>query len=127
MTKKDKAQLTRPETDRETPKDLCEEESLSGIQNCAISGSNIYVYIDATSRPLRQRVKEHLQNLEYGKPNSFIICHRMECHRNSSELPKFSWKVRDRYPDSLRRQLCEGLFIIERGGLNKRVAKCPIL
>ena len=42
------------------------------------------------------------------------------CHRSSIEPPRFKWKVRDQYPDALRRQISEGLHIIQSGTLNKK-------
>ena len=65
-------------------------------------------------------LREHLKNLEYGRLNSFIICHWMEKHRESPEPPLFKWKIIDQYPDALRRQLCEGLNILHTGTLNKK-------
>ena len=35
--------------------------------------------------------------------------------------PEFKWKILDSYKDALRRQLCEGLYILEAGALNKKV------
>ena len=78
-------------------------------------------YIGETSRPLRDRVWEHMQNLRNGNAKSFIIAHWMESHDHTLEAPEFEWKVVDAYNDALRRQLAEGLHILESGQLNKKL------
>ena len=78
-------------------------------------------YIGETSRPFRERVFEHFQNLKNGSTQSFMISHWMEAHETSSESPEFEWQIIDSYPDALRRQLCEGLYILEEGALNKKM------
>ena len=60
-------------------------------------------------------------NLKNGNPKSFIISHWLDAHPMSVEPPEFEWKVVDAYSDALRRQLCEGLQILETGSLNKRL------
>jgi len=45
----------------------------------------------------------------------------MEAHRSSEEAPDFKWEILEAYPDALRRQLAEGLHILEAGGLNKHM------
>ena len=42
-------------------------------------------------------------------------------HPTSTVAPTFSFKVLSNYSDALRRQLNEGLFIIDAGILNKRL------
>ena len=54
-------------------------------------------------------------------PKSFIISHWMDSHPTSLEAPEFKWQVMDSYGDALRRQLSEGLHIMEAGALNKRL------
>ena len=83
--------------------------------------NNEVSYVGETSRPLRERVWEHTQNLKNGNPKSFIITHWMEAHEDTIEAPEFEWKVLDAYPDALRRQLGEGLHILESGALNKKL------
>ena len=77
-------------------------------------------YVGETARPWRERVREHQLNLKNGDPKSFIICHWMDKHPTIMEAPDFKWQVVETYGDALRRQLCEGLFIMEAGVLNKR-------
>ena len=83
--------------------------------------SKILSYIGETARPWRERVREHQLNLKNGNPKSFIISHWLDAHPMSVEPPEFEWKVVDAYSDALRRQLCEGLQILETGSLNKRL------
>ena len=78
-------------------------------------------YVGETARPWRERVREHQLNLKNGNPKSFIISHWLEAHPTSVEAPEFEWKIVDSYSDALRRQLCEGLHILETGSLNKRL------
>ena len=77
-------------------------------------------YIGETSRPFRERVCEHMDNLRNGATNSFIIQHWMEMHQDSTTAPEFKWSILDSYKDALRRQLCEGLYILESGSLNRK-------
>ena len=79
-----------------------------------------HVYIGETSRPFRQRVKEHYQKLKVGNLGSFMLNHWMERHGLSTEPPEFEWKIIAKYKDPLRRQLCEGLHILQSGTLNKK-------
>ena len=44
----------------------------------------------------------------------------MTNHPTSCKRPEFEYKILSCYPDALRRQLSEGLLIIEKGGLNRR-------
>ena len=85
------------------------------------SGGQIISYIGETSRPWRERVREHYLNLKNGSTGSFIISHWLEKHTSCREPPEFKWEVVDAYSDALRRQLCEGLQIIEAGVLNKKM------
>ena len=78
-------------------------------------------YIGETSRPLRERVWEHNQNLRNGSTKSFILSHWMDAHSGSNEPPEFKWTIMDSYTDALRRQLAEGLLILKSGVLNKKL------
>ena len=78
-------------------------------------------YIGETARPLRERVVEHMSNLKNGSMKSFIISHWMDVHGTSVVAPEFKWQVLDKYSDALRRQLAEGLHIMNSGVLNKKV------
>ena len=80
-----------------------------------------HTYIGETSRPWRERIREHVSNVNNWRPKSFILDHWMNNHPLDTKTPEFEYKIVGSYADALRRQLCEGLFIIERGGLNKRV------
>ena len=77
-------------------------------------------YVGESSRPLRERVFEHFQNLRNGSQKSFMIAHWMEAHETSLDAPEFKWQVLDSYGDALRRQLGEGLHILESGVLNRK-------
>ena len=91
-----------------------------GACNSECGGKEI-AYIGETSRPWRERVHEHLQNLKNGSTKSFVLSHWMESHSSSLEPPKFKWEVIESFGDALRRQLGEGLLILQSGVLNKRV------
>ena len=45
----------------------------------------------------------------------------MEAHNGSKDPPEFKWAVLDSYADALRRQLGEGLHILESGALNRKI------
>ena len=79
-----------------------------------------HVYVGETSRPWRERILEHVSNADNWKIKSFILDHWMTSHPTSCKRPEFEFKILSCYPDALRRQLSEGLFIIEKGGLNRR-------
>ena len=83
--------------------------------------NNEISYIGESSRPLRDRVWEHGQNLKNGSEKSFIISHWMDTHGHTLDAPVFEWKVMDAYTDALRRQVSEGLHIMEAGALNKKL------
>ena len=61
-----------------------------------------------------------MDNLRNGVTNSFQIQHWMEMHQESTTAPEFKWSILDSYKDALRRQLCEGLYILESGSLNRK-------
>ena len=85
------------------------------------NGGEIMSYIGETARPWRERVREHYLDLKNGSPGSFIISHWLEKHTTSCDPPEFKWEVIDAYSDALRRQLCEGLQIIDSGVLNRKM------
>ena len=62
-----------------------------------------------------------MANLRDGNSKSFIINHWYDKYEKSTVAPEFKWKILDSYRDALRRQLCEGLYILEAGALNKKV------
>ena len=70
---------------------------------------------------MRERVAEHMNKLKNGNIGSFQINHWLEKHHTSIYAPEFKWSVLDKYKDALRRQLCEGLYILESGSLNKNL------
>ena len=80
-----------------------------------------HTYIGETLRPLRERIQWHVSNVKNWKPKSFILDHWINNHPLDTKRPYFDYKIVGSYDDALRRQLCEGLFIIERDGLNKQV------
>ena len=45
----------------------------------------------------------------------------MEAHNSSEDPPEFKWSVLSSYADALRRQLGEGLHIMESGVLNRKI------
>ena len=61
-----------------------------------------------------------MRNLKKGSIKSFIISHWMDAHESSNDPPEFEWKIVESYSDALRRQLCEGLYILEEGALNRK-------
>ena len=83
--------------------------------------AGMYCYIGETSRPFRERVAEHLTNVENWKPTSFWIAHWMDHHSTDTIRPEFKFEVVSQYPDPLRRQLAEALEIMDTGNLNKRL------
>ena len=78
------------------------------------------VYVGETSRPVRERVHEHMTALKNWNARSFQIAHWMLEHYADTTPPKFKFKIVSAYQDPLRRQISEGLHILEKGTLNKR-------
>ena len=62
-----------------------------------------------------------MNKLKNGNIGSFQINHWLEKHHTSICAPEFKWSVLDKYKDALRRQLCEGLYILESGSLNEKL------
>ena len=89
----------------------------------SIKGNN-HVYVGETSRPWRERVREHLNNASNWMPKSFILDHWMWSHSTDTEQPEFKFKILSSYSDALRRQLSEGVHILDKGGLNRKNEFC---
>ena len=96
---------------------LCVDDEMDPSQSSKMMKSS---YVGESSRPIRARVREHINNLRCGSSKSFIISHWMDKHSASIEAPVFKWEILASYTDALRRQLGEGLYIMEAGGLNRR-------
>ena len=79
-----------------------------------------YTYIGETSRPVRSRVKEHMDSLNNLNPTSFQVTHWMDVHSMDTTPPSFSFKILESYQDPLSRQLSEAVNIIYSGNLNKK-------
>ena len=91
-------------------------------KDCKKSGNaEMSTYIGETCRPLRERVLEHRRSLTNADPRSFQLAHWMESHGTGVTLPEFEFKVIASYEDALRRQLCEGLHILQSGTLNRKL------
>ena len=75
-------------------------------------------YIGESSRPLRERVSEHMDNLRGWRSDSFQIHHWMSEHATDTSPPEFTFRVLNSCNDALRRQLGEGIQILETGSLN---------
>ena len=75
-------------------------------------------YIGETSRPVRERVKEHFDK---ARKDSFIRAHWMEHHSLEIRCPEFRLKIIGKYRNALRCQLLEALKITLSGTLNKKV------
>ena len=78
------------------------------------------IYVGETCRPVRERVLEHMNALKNWNVKSFQLAHWMMHHQTDTVPPRFKFKIASSYQDALRRQISEGLFIIEKGTLNKR-------
>ena len=78
-------------------------------------------YVGETSRPVRERVYEHMCALRKWKTTSFQIDHWMLRHPTETSPPCFKFEILACYKDALRRQIREGLSIMDTGTLNKRM------
>lgn len=74
------------------------------------------VHIGETSRNLRTRAKEHLDNLRLWRRDSFIIGIWFNRHK---EL--FTFKQLRKFGDAFSRQLMEAILILEKGTLNSKL------
>ena len=79
-----------------------------------------FTYIGETSRVLRSRVSEHMNNLTQIKKESFGVLHWMLHHPLSPVPPCIKFKRVSSHKDALSRQLKEALLILREGTLNKR-------
>ena len=79
-----------------------------------------FEYIGETSRPVRSRVKEHMDSLHNLNPTSFQVAHWMDIHSTDTSPPNFSFKVIGVFSDPLSRQLSEAVNIMHTGNLNKK-------
>ena len=78
-------------------------------------------YVGETSRPIRERVYEHMENMKKWKVESFQLMHWMQEHSTETVPPCFEFKILSAYPDPLRRQLSEALNIMDAGTLNRKL------
>ena len=77
-------------------------------------------YVGETSRPVRMRANEHLNNLLELNTDSFMLTHWMNKHGFQMVPPEYKFKLLGCYKDPLSRQIAEAVFIEERGKLNRR-------
>lgn len=82
--------------------------------------ADVPTYIGETSRPWRERIKEHVDGMKNYRKNSVFLEHWMLVHGTSMTCPRFKFKLIGTYPDPLRRQICEALNIIDIGSLNRK-------
>ena len=78
------------------------------------------VYISDASRPVRSRIKEHINKVEKISPDSFIVQHWCTAHGTALRPPDFKFKVESSHSDALSRQICEAVMIEETGILNSK-------
>ena len=78
------------------------------------------VYVGETSRPWRERIREHVENTKKLKPDSVIVQHWAEQHGTHTVSPEFEFSIIGQYKDPLRRQICEAIQIIDQGTLNRK-------
>ena len=82
--------------------------------------ANQQIYIGETSRPIRNRVLEHLKKAEKFSPDSFIMQHWCKVHGTDTKRPGFKFKVVSSHREALSRQICEAILIEETGTLNSK-------
>ena len=85
-----------------------------------VKGKFIPTYVGETSRPVRERVHEHLRNLKNWNSDSVILYHWMKHHGTEVTSPEFKFELIGSYNDPLRRQLTEAIEIKEQGTLNSK-------
>ena len=101
----------------------CSKKCVVYKATCLLCGNheNSPAYIGETSRPYRERILEHNNNLKNWKTDSFQLLHWMQFHGTETSCPQFKFEVVKRFVDPLRRQLSEGLIIIKSGTMNKKL------
>ena len=77
-------------------------------------------YVGESSRPWRERTFEHMNGINLLKTDSVFVQHWMEVHGTQTTCPKFKFKIVQSYPDALRHQICEALYIMKEGTLNRK-------
>ena len=101
-----------------TPKGVIYEGS---CLTCKMNGNvATQIYIGETSRPVRERIIEHMKNAGNLDPESFIVEHWADKHGTDVVCPVFRFKIVRAYGDALRRQIHEAVLIQERGTLNRK-------
>ena len=78
------------------------------------------IYVGETSRPWRERIREHIEGMNKIKPNSVFVEHWMKKHPLDSTCPEFEFTIVTSYKDALRRQIGEALYILAEGNLNRK-------
>ena len=95
-------------------------ESFTGAEDKIYSSRRRGIYIGESSRPLRSRVKEHMEAVDKFKRESFIISHWMLEHSLDSVAPTFKFKTIGVYKDAMSRQLSEAIQILDQGTCNRK-------
>ena len=122
----DECQICENDGIRCSPKSVvyrgtCKQCKVDSFSTDGCGGSNILpVYIGETSRPWRERIKEHMSNAENLKSNSVIVHHWAERHGLQTTCPEFEFEIISQYKDPLRRQICEAIHIADQGTLNRK-------
>ena len=104
-----------------TCKEMLKVEGLDEVERVnRLNSLKNGVYVGETSRPIRERIWEHKQNLVNWRKESFQLSHWMMDHTMETTAPVFEFRIVSAYSDPLRRQICEGIRILEAGTLNRR-------
>ena len=85
-----------------------------------IEGQNIPTYIGESSRPIRERISEHVNYFRNWRSESIMIQHWMQSHGTELKCPEFKFELVGSFSDPLRRQLSEAIHINEFGTLNNK-------
>ena len=92
-----------------TPKGVIYEGS---CLTCKMNGNGTtHKYIGESSRPVRERIIEHIKNANNLDPESFIVEHWADKHGTDVCCPVFRFKIVGNYGDALRRQIYEAVLI----------------
>ena len=70
-----------------------------------LEGCDIPTYIGETSRPVRERISEHVRNLRNWNRESVMIKHWMQAHGTDVNCPEFKFNIIGSFSDPLKRQL----------------------